>query len=162
MIFKKQKIEMKVKKQLCTFYVNGFYFGVDVLRVQEVIKYQKMTPVPVSPAVVKGLINLRGQIVIAVDMREKMGMPPRENQQLPMNVVVHSDEGAISLLVDKIGDVIEVDDKDLEAPPDSLNGVNRDLLLGVYKLPKTLLLSINVDEAINICQVMSKDEMQSY
>lgn len=153
---------MKVKKQLCTFYVNGFYFGVDVLRVQEVIKYQKMTPVPVSPAVVKGLINLRGQIVIAVDMREKMGMPPRENQQLPMNVVVHSDEGAISLLVDKIGDVIEVDDKDLEAPPDSLNGVNRDLLLGVYKLPKTLLLSINVDEAINICQVMSKDEMQSY
>ena len=72
---------MKVKKQLCTFYVNGFYFGVDVLRVQEVIKYQKMTPVPVSPAVVKGLINLRGQIVIAVDMREKMGMPPRENQQ---------------------------------------------------------------------------------
>ncbi len=162
MIFKKQKIEMKVKKQLCTFYVNGFYFGVDVLRVQEVIKYQKMTPVPVSPAVVKGLINLRGQIVIAVDMREKMGMPPRENQQLPMNVVVHSDEGAISLLVDKIGDVIEVDDKDLEAPPDSLNGVNRDLLLGVYKLPKTLLLSMNVDEAINICQVMSKDEMQSY
>lgn len=153
---------MKVKKQLCTFYVNGFYFGVDVLRVQEVIKYQKMTPVPVSPAVVKGLINLRGQIVIAVDMREKMGMPPRENQQLPMNVVVHSDEGAISLLVDKIGDVIEVDDKDLEAPPDSLNGVNRDLLLGVYKLPKTLLLSMNVDEAINICQVMSKDEMQSY
>lgn len=153
---------MKVKKQLCTFYVNGFYFGVDVLRVQEVIKYQKMTPVPVSPAVVKGLINLRGQIVIAVDMREKMGMPPRENQQLPMNVVVHSDEGAISLLVDKIGDVIEVDDKDLEAPPDSLYGVNRDLLLGVYKLPKTLLLSMNVDEAINICQVMSKDEMQSY
>ena len=93
-------------KQFSTFLVNGLFFGVDVRHVQEVIRYQEMTRVPLAPAMVQGLINLRGQIVTAIDLRRRLELAPRPADQLPMNVVVRTDDGAVSLLVDEIGDVV--------------------------------------------------------
>ena len=95
-------------------------FGVDAQTVQEVIRYQEMTRVPKAPPSVSGLINLRGQIVTAIDLRTRLGLKPRAAGKLPMNVVVRSDDGAVSLLVDQIGDVIEVDADNFETPPDTL------------------------------------------
>ncbi len=94
--------------QYCTFYVDGHYFGLDVLRVQEVIRFQQMTRVPLASPVVRGLINLRGQIVTAIDLRRRLELSDRPADQLPLNVVVQTDDGAVSLLVDEIGDVLEV------------------------------------------------------
>src|ERR1700746_2142964 len=96
---------------LCTFILDGLYFGVDVLKVQEIIRYQEMTRVPLAPPVVRGLINLRGQIVTAIDLRRRLELTDRPADQLPINVVVHTDDGAVSLLVDEIGDVLEVPEK---------------------------------------------------
>ena len=90
--------------QYCTFYADGHYFGLDVLKVQEVIRYQEMTRVPLAPPVVRGLINLRGQIVTAIDLRRRLELTDRPADQLPVNVVVQTDDGAVSLLVDEIGD----------------------------------------------------------
>ena len=70
---------MAGKKQFSTFVVDRLLFGVEVEKVQEVIRYQAMTRVPLAPPVVKGLINLRGQIVTAVDLRGRLGLPPRAN-----------------------------------------------------------------------------------
>src|SRR5579883_2746531 len=89
--------------QLSTFFVADLFFGVDVLCVQEILRCQQMTRVPQAPAVIEGLINLRGQIVTAIDMRRRLGLPPRSGSQMPTNVVVRNDEGAVSLLVDEIG-----------------------------------------------------------
>lgn len=141
---------MKTPKQLCTFIVNGFYFGIDVLKVQEVIRYQLMTRVPTAPAMVMGLINLRGQIVIAVDMRQRMDFPTKTGEDLPLNIVVHCEDGAVSLLVDEIGDVIEVDENAFELPLENLNGVARELVAGIYKLPERLLLLLDVDKAVSV------------
>ena len=80
--------------QYCTFYVDGHYFGLDVLNVQEIIRYQDMTRVPLAPPVVRGLINLRGQIVTALDLRRRLELSERPADQLPVNVVVHTDDGA--------------------------------------------------------------------
>ena len=91
---------MSVEQQFCTFCVDGLFFGVEVLKVQEVIRYQAMTPVPLAPAVVNGLINLRGQIVTAIDLRRALGLSDRPAGSLPMNVVVRTDDGVVSLLVD--------------------------------------------------------------
>src|SRR5271166_2165306 len=96
--------------QYCTFYVDGHYFGIDVLKVQEIIRYQEMTRVPLAPPVVQGLINLRGQIVTAIDLRRRLEMKDRPADQLPLNVVVQTDDGAVSLLVDEIGDVLQLDE----------------------------------------------------
>jgi purine-binding chemotaxis protein CheW len=140
-------------KQFCTFFLNGLYFGVEVLKVQEVIRYQEMTRVPLAPGMIRGLINLRGQIVTAVDLRLRLELPPRESSELPMNVVVRSEDGAVSLLVDEIGDVVEIEEDIFEAPPETLKGVARDLIQGVYKLKERLLLVLNTEKTINLAPV---------
>ena len=92
-------------QQFCTFFLKDQFFGVPVQQVQEVIRYQEMTRVPLTPQVIRGLINLRGQIVMAVDLRRRFAMEDRPASQLPMNVVVRTDDGAVSFLVDEIGAV---------------------------------------------------------
>jgi purine-binding chemotaxis protein CheW len=137
-------------QQYCTFFVDGHYFGIDVLKVQEIIRYQKMTRVPLAPAVVRGLINLRGQIVTAIDLRRRLGLHDRQEDQLPVNVIVRTDDGAVSLLVDEIGDVLEVEEKLFEPPPHTLQGTARELISGAYKLTDRLMLLLDVDKALQV------------
>jgi len=137
-------------RQYCTFYVAGHYFGLDVLRVQEVIRYQEMTRVPLAPPVVSGLINLRGQIVTAIDLRRRLELADRPADQLPVNVVVHTEDGAVSLLVDEIGDVLNVSEKLFERPPETLKGMARELICGAYKLPDRLLLILDTERAVSL------------
>jgi purine-binding chemotaxis protein CheW len=100
--------------------------------------------------VVGGLINLRGQIVTAIDLRKRLAMSERQHSDQPMNVVVRTAEGAVSLLVDEIGDVVEVADSTFEEAPDTLKGVGRELIRGVYKLKERLLLLLDTERAIDI------------
>ena len=141
---------MSTPKQFCTFYVDGLFFGVEVLRVQEVIRFQEMTRVPLASNVVSGLINLRGQIVTAIDLRRRLVLRDRAPDLLPMNVVVRTDDGAVSLLVDEIGDVLEVDESTYERPPETLTGVARQLVRGVYKLKGQLLLIIDTEQTVDL------------
>jgi purine-binding chemotaxis protein CheW len=136
--------------QYCTFYVDGHYFGLDVLNVQEIIRYQEMTRVPLAPAVVRGLINLRGQIVTAIDLRRRLELTERPADQLPINVVVHTDDGAVSLLVDEIGDVLQVPEQTFERPPETLRGPARELIRGAYKLKDRLLLILDTERMVNV------------
>ena len=141
---------MAGKKQFSTFVVDRLLFGVEVEKVQEVIRYQAMTRVPLAPPVVKGLINLRGQIVTAVDLRGRLGLPPRATSDLPMNVVIRHDDGAVSLLVDEIGDVLEVEEEAFELPPGTLTGEMRELVRGVYKLKGSLLIALDTDKVLRL------------
>src|SRR6516225_7857209 len=136
--------------QYCTFYVGGHYFGLDVLKVQEIIRYQEMTRVPLAPPVVRGLINLRGQIVTALDLRRRLELSDRAADQQPVNVVVHTDDGAVSLLVDEIGDVLEVPEKSFERPPETLKGTARELIRGAYKLQDRLLLILDTERTVSL------------
>lgn len=136
--------------QLATFFVGDRFFGVDVLRVQEVLRAQEMTRVPLAPEVIEGLINLRGQIVPAIDMRRRLGLEPRPAGREPMNVVVRTDDGAVSLLVDEIGDVLEVEASAWERPPENLAAGARELIRGVYKLKDRLLLVLDVDRTVEL------------
>ena len=141
---------MADNKQFATFFLNGLFFGVEVLKVQEVIRYQEMTRVPIAPTMIQGLINLRGQIITAIDLRRRFEMPPRAQNQLPMNVVVRTDDGAVSLLVDEIGDVVEIQDDIYERLPETLTGVARELVRGVYKLKDHLLLILDTERTVSL------------
>jgi purine-binding chemotaxis protein CheW len=123
---------------------------VDVLKVQEIIRYQEMTRVPLAPPVVRGLINLRGQIVTAIDLRRRLDIKDRPAEELPVNVVVRTDDGAVSLLVDEIGDVLTVDVNAFERPPETLRGAGRDLIRGAYKLADHLLLILDTERAVHV------------
>lgn len=147
---------MSDTKQFATFFLNGLFLGVEVLQVQEVIRYQEMTRVPLAPAMIQGLINLRGQIVTAIDLRRRFEFPPLSPGRQPMNVVVRSDDGAVSLLVDEIGDVVEIEDDIRERPPETVKGVARELVTGVYKLKDKLLLILDTERTISLTSQRNK------
>lgn len=136
--------------RLCTFYLDDQMYGIDVRSVQEVIRFQDMTEVPLAPESVVGLINLRGQIVTAIDLRKRLRLPPRNSDRLPMNVVIHGEGGAISLLVDHIGDVYPIVPENFEHPPDTMPASARELILGAYKLKDRLLLLLDTEKATRI------------
>ena len=139
-------------QQFCTFYLDNLLFGVELKGVQEVIRSLEMTRVPLAPAVVRGLINLRGQIVTAVDLRRRLELPPRSPELQSMNVVVRSEDGAVSLLVDEIGDVVEVEEGTFEPAPETLRGTVRTMILGVHKLNDRLMHVLDTEKA---CQILS-------
>jgi purine-binding chemotaxis protein CheW len=133
---------------LCTFTVGPYWFGVTVDRVQEVIRHQQITRVPLSSPVVRGLMNLRGQIIMAIDLRRCLGLPDADAQAQAMNVILRGDQGPTSLLVDSIGDVRQVDPEHFELPPDILREPARALIVGAYKLTNKLLIVLDADRVI--------------
>lgn len=136
--------------QYCTFALGDLFLGVEVTRVQEVIRHQPTTPVPLASPVIGGLMNLRGEIVTTIDLRRRLGLDDRPDDHDPMNVVIRSDDGVVSLLVDEIGDVIEVVDDDFEPSPSTLPAVTRDVIVGVYKLDARLLLILDCDRVLDL------------
>ena len=141
---------MSSTHQFCTFYLGDQYFGLDVLKVQEIVRHQPLTKVPLAHSMVRGLINLRGQIVTAIDLRRRLDMSELAEDREPVNVVLQTDDGAVSLLVDEIGDVLEVSDEDFERPPETLQGSSRDLIRGAYKLDGKLLVILDPELIVTV------------
>jgi len=142
-------------QQFCTFFLQNLFFGIPVEQVQEVIQHQETTRVPLVPEVIRGLINLRGQIVMAMDLRRRLRMEERPADMLPVNVVVRTQEGPISLLADSIGDVVEVEEETFEEPPQTLESNMRMLITGVHKLDGRLMHVLNTERA---CESMERTE----
>ncbi|MDM8554039.1 chemotaxis protein CheW [Desulfococcaceae bacterium HSG7] len=141
---------MEERFQFCTFMLEKFLFGVEAHKVQEICLYQEMTRVPLAPPDISGLLNLRGQIITAIELRCKLGFDPRPDKQKPMNIVLRASSGAVSLLVDEIGDVIEVEDRYFEPPPETLDAELREIVVGVYKLEKHQLMHvIDIEKVAN-------------
>lgn len=145
-------------QKYCTFYLDKYYFGIEVEQVQEIIRFQEITPVALAPKVVKGLINLRGQIVTAVDLRCLLELPDREEGQVPMNIVVRTPLGAFSLLADRIGDVLGLADDSFESPPDNLSGMAGELIERAYKLDGKLLLTMAISKLVS-AEVLNRTEV---
>ncbi len=142
--------------QYCTFWVDDLYFGVNVDEVQEVLLQQPMTPVPRASGAVRGLINLRGQIVTALDLRFRLGLPPRAEVDGEaggaMNVIVRSRGEVVSLLVDDIGDVIDTGDHGgpgLVPAPSTMPLAVQQVVSGVRQLSDSILLVLDADRAVD-------------
>ncbi len=127
-----------------TFWVGNTYFGVDATGVQEILRAQPLTRVPLASAEVEGLLNLRGQVVTAIDLRRRLGMEPRESADEALNLVALTAQGPVSFLVDEIGDVLDADPSQLEPPPETIGEPTRGLVAGVHKLEDQLLLILDV------------------
>jgi purine-binding chemotaxis protein CheW len=134
--------------QYATFEVADQLFGLEVGRVQEVLTFSEYTPVPLAPAHVGGLFNLRGQVIAALDLRVRLGLPPSDLSEGAMNVIVRTDDESVSLLVDRIGDVVELDDNAAEVPPDTLTGPVRDLITATFPLEDRLMLVLDARAAV--------------
>jgi purine-binding chemotaxis protein CheW len=133
-----------MKHKISTFRVDDELFGVDAMLVQEVSRHLTLTPVPLAPPSVAGVMNLRGEVVTALDLRRLLGRPDRPEGAEAMNVVLRSDGGSVSLLVDDIESVEDIDDSLFEPIPDTVTGPAREFLSGAYKMPDGLLLTLDV------------------
>lgn len=141
---------MSDHRQLVTIRVGKHLFGVDIEEVQEVLTAPEIAVVPLAPADVEGLLNLRGRIVTAIDLRRRLGLQPRSARRVPMAVVLRPERGSVSLLADAVGDVVEVGAEDFEDPPETLRGQSRKLIRGAYKLPRQLLLMLELNRVLDI------------
>jgi purine-binding chemotaxis protein CheW len=144
---------MPIARQYCTFFLDQLLFGIESQRIQEVIRYLELTEVPLAPATVSGLMNLRGQIVVAVDLRRRLSLPDRASGRDPVCVVVRTPDGSVSLLVDDIGDVVEVDESSFERPPETLNDDVRQVIVGVHKLDRKLMHVLDADRVCTMSDV---------
>ena len=135
--------------QFATFEVGGQLFGVDVAAVQEVLSFSEYTAVPLAPAAGGGLLNLRGPVIAAVDLRVQLGLDRHEMAGPVMNVILRGDDEPVSLLVDRIGEVVNLDESTFEPPPDTLTGPARKLVTGTFKLDNRLMLALDVNSAVD-------------
>lgn len=133
---------------LVTFALADHAYCVDVARVQEVLRPQPRTRVPLAPPAVAGLINLRGQVMTAIDLRIQLGLPARPDGHEPMVVVIRIPGDPVALLVDTIGAVVDADPDNYEPSPATLATGIRDLVRGAYKTPESLLLALDIDRAL--------------
>ena len=135
-------------QQYSTFKVADRLYGIDVTAVQEVVRSMAMTPIPLAERYVKGLINLRGQVATAIGMHELFGFEKPTSAEA-MNVVCKCEGNLISLLVDEIGDVMEVPKQNFEPTPQTVAGDVKRFMVGVYKIPGNLLSIIDTEKVLD-------------
>ena len=134
-----------VSELLTTFYIGSEYYGIEVMKVQEVTGNPIVVGVPLAPKFVRGLINLRGQLATALGLRELFGDSSPEGAE-QMSVVCRLDGNLVSLIVDRIGDVVEAERKYFESAPDTIpSGVKR-FIKGIYKMNGTLLSVLDLEK----------------
>lgn len=137
-------------KQLCAFRLGSLYLGIDVLEVREVLRDADVTMIPLADGAVDGLINLRGSIATAIELRRRLDLDDRAPGEPVIHVVVHADGEPVTLMVDAIGDVIDVAPDSYEPPPATMTGTARELIAGAYKLEGELLLVLDVERAVDL------------
>lgn len=131
-------------RQYCTFFLEDLFLGVEAHHVQEILRSQELTRVPLVPPVIGGLLNLRGQIVTAIELRDRLGLSPRPAGKPPVHVVMRTAEGTFSLLVDEVGDVLELPVEAMEEPPRNTASAIHRLTRGVHMLKERLLLVLDL------------------
>jgi len=136
------------KQRFSSYLVGDLLVGIKVDSVQEVTTGLVLTPVPLAPPLVAGLLNLRGQIVTAIDLRRCLQLQDRPADQQPVNLILRTNDGNVGLLADEIGEVVEVDSDDFEVPPRTVRGRLRELITGTYKLDGGLLLVLDTEAAL--------------
>ncbi|MBO6560020.1 MAG: chemotaxis protein CheW [Nisaea sp.] len=131
-------------KQFVSIMIGKQLFGIPVLQVHDVLGPQRITRIPLSPKEVAGSLNLRGRIVTAIDIRSRLNMPPRADDQEGMSVVVEDQGELYSLMVDSVGEVLSLDEATFEQHPSTLSENIREVSTGIYRLDSSLLVVFDV------------------
>ena len=135
--------------QFASFRLGDLLLGIDIHQVQEINRNLDITPVPHSPPAVRGVINLRGEVVTVIDLRAVLGLPAVDSSRLTRNVVVQQGGERIGLLVDSIADVVKTFVDDIDPLPENLGGIDHSFFTGVVKLDEGLLVIMNVTQTLD-------------
>lgn len=139
-------------REYVTFHIGGQLFGIGVLRVQDVLNHCRTARIPLAPPEIAGSLNLRGRIVTALDVRLRIGLPPREPGKSGMSIVVDHHGELYSLIVDTVGEVLPLDPATFERSPPTIDPRLRDYADGIFRLEKQLLVVLDVDRLLDFGQ----------
>jgi purine-binding chemotaxis protein CheW len=132
--------------------ISGHLFGIPVLKVQDVLKAQRITRIPLAQPEVAGSLNLRGRIVTAIDVRTRLGLPARGEGEKPMSVVVEHGGELYSLLVDSVGEVLSLRSSEFEPNPPTVDARWREVSEGIYRVDSKLLIVLNVARLLDFAE----------
>lgn len=138
----------KTTTQISTFFVGDILLGLDISHVQEINRHLDVTAVPHSPSFVRGVINLRGEVVTVVDMRQVLGLAPVEITKGSRNVVIHFGGELVGLMVDRIGDVLTIADDEISPPPAHIRGIEHKCFRGVHALESGIVVILDVNQVL--------------
>ncbi len=141
---------MSTTKQFCTFEICNYVFGAPVENVQEIVMNHSVTPVPLSPMEISGLLNVRGQIVTALNLRHRLGLTENSDVKSNVHILVRGADGTVSLVADKVDDVIDVDTESVEPSPDTMEQSLRNFITGIYKTSDRLILLLDITKSLTI------------
>ena len=136
--------------EFVTFTIADQIFGLPIARVQDVFKPVRITRVPLAGAEIAGVLNLRGRIVTAIDMRNRLHARRRENDEAPMAIGIEVKGESFGLLVDAVGEVLKLPDSEREPNPINLNRKLAALSAGVYRLDEQLLVVLDIDQVLDL------------
>ncbi len=142
-------------REYVTLTIAGQWFGIPVLTVQDVLGPRDVARIPLADPVIAGSINLRGRIVTVIDMRKRLALPPRPDDKPGMNVVVEHGGNLYSLLIDAVGEVMEVPGDKYEKNPATIDPLWRDFSEGIYRLKNQLLIVLNVEKLFEVGETRS-------
>jgi purine-binding chemotaxis protein CheW len=134
--------------QLATFYVGELLLGVDLNAVQEINRHVNVTPVPGSPEVVRGVINLRGDVATVIDLRCLLGMGEAEMTRDSRNLITRSQDEMIGLWVDRISDIVSIGIHEMDPPPGNVAGVDGRFFRGVYTTEDKIIVILDLEETL--------------
>ncbi len=134
--------------QLVSFKLGKEEFGVDILKVQEIIKLIEITAVPNAPKFVEGVINLRGRVIPIIDLRIRLGMERKDLDNKSRIIVVEIDNKTIGFIVDEVNEVLRIPTNIIEPPPDMVIGIDTDYIIAVGKLEDRLLILLDLEKVL--------------
>jgi purine-binding chemotaxis protein CheW len=148
-------------KQLISFMVGNEEYGMEILRVKEVIRPPSIARLPKAPTFVKGIINLRGDVIPIVDLRDKFGLEAAEYTATTRIIVVDVDGRLVGMIVDAASQVIRIPEDQIEPPPPVAGGLPSELIEGVGKLEDRLIILLNIDMILSTSERMQLEGMET-
>lgn len=146
-------VENHNTRDFLTIIIAGQRFGIPVLQVQDVLRQQKITRIPLASAEIAGSLNLRGRIVTAIDVRKRLNITTKRPDKPPMSVVVEHQGELYSLIIDEVGDVITLEDDHIEKNPGTLDISWRDISVGIYQMESELLVIMEVSKLLETMDI---------
>ena len=146
--------------QLISFEVGNEEYGLDILGVKEVIRIREITRLPKAPSFVKGIINLRGDVIPIIDLRDKFGLENQEYTDMTRVIVVDVDEKLVGMVVDAASQVVRIPADQIEPPPPIVGGLSTEYIKGVGKLDERLVILLNIDRILTQEEKIELVEME--
>ena len=134
--------------QLVTFKLGNEEFGLDILKVKEIIKPVAITKMPNSPYYVEGVINLRGEVIPVINLRKRLNLAENEQNSKTRIIVIETNKKTTGFIVDEVNEVLRIPENIMEATPDLVSGVDSEYIIGVGKLDDRLLIHMDIEKIL--------------